>query len=156
MERVARLPFWPVSECEEDLGAIASYEYLLINVKLAAKNILPSVLMERLDELPTDFQSMEQVRYSRAYLDALAFDIREELENPTIDAATGGSAQLLISLTLIKQLSAIGACQFDLTILCGYCKEINSSFYHGNVVACMLLMRTVLNHVPPVFGLCYF
>ena len=32
------------------------------------------------------------------------------------------------------------------------CKEINSSYAHGNVLAVALLMRTVLNHIPPVFG----
>jgi len=32
------------------------------------------------------------------------------------------------------------------------CREINSSYAHGNILATLLLMRTVLNHVPSVFG----
>jgi hypothetical protein len=32
------------------------------------------------------------------------------------------------------------------------CGEINSLYAHGNILATALLMRTVLNHVPPVFG----
>jgi hypothetical protein len=58
----------------------------------------------------------------------------------------------LIAPQVIEDLSKAKLGQFEVTKLIGYCKEINSSFYHGNVVACLLLMRTVLNHVPPVFG----
>ncbi len=32
------------------------------------------------------------------------------------------------------------------------CREINSSFAHGNLFATVLLMRAVLNYVPPLFG----
>src|SRR5215472_6015231 len=32
------------------------------------------------------------------------------------------------------------------------CREINSSYSHGNILATALVMRTVLNHVPSVFG----
>jgi hypothetical protein len=141
----------PSDDPDEQTSVIASYKYLLINVKALCKGLMPSDVCERLDEVPSTIDSIYDFYDSKAHLDAVSVDVRTELEFPTSTESVATTTSL-VAPSLIEELRKVPTDAFDVTKLTGYCKEINSSFYHGNVVACLLLMRTVLNHVPPVFG----
>jgi hypothetical protein len=141
----------PSDDPEEQTSVVASYRYLLINIRALCKGIMPSDVYTELYAVPSEIETIYDVYESKAHLDAVCVDVRTELEFPTSpeSAATKTS---LIAPQLIEDLSKLKPGQFDAKKLTGYCREINSSFYHGNIVACLLLMRTVLNHVPPVFS----
>lgn len=141
----------PSDDPDEQSSVIEAYRYLLINVKALSKELLPSDVLEQLDAVPGNLESIYDVYESKAHLDAVCVDIEAELDNPTPSGSVP-SRTVLVAPQLIEDLSKVKPGQFDATKLTGYCKEINSSFYHGNIVACLLLMRTVLNHVPPIFG----
>jgi hypothetical protein len=144
-------PCGPSDDPDAHTASIENYRYLLINIKALSRAFLSSDVCEQLDAVPSNIDSVYDVYESRAHLDAVCVDINAELNNPT-PAGPAPSRTSLVVPQLIEDLSKLKPGQFDATKLTGYCKEINSSFYHGNVVACLLLMRTVLNHVPPVFG----
>jgi hypothetical protein len=141
----------PSDDPDEQTSVIESYRYLLINVKALSKGLLPSEVSEQLDAVPSDLETIYDVYESKAHLDAVCVDIEAELEHPT-PAGSAATRTSLVAPQLIEELIKVKVGPFDVTKLTGYCKEINSSFYHGNTVACLLLMRTVLNHVPPIFG----
>jgi|HubBroStandDraft_5_1064220.scaffolds.fasta_scaffold06411_6 hypothetical protein len=153
LDRLSKLRLCgPSDDPDEQTAAIESYRYLLINVKILSKGIVPSEISDQLDTLrPGDIELIYDVYQSKAHLDAIAADIKWELENPSLDDYAD-IAQTLIAPKLLKSLREAESANYDFTKLRGYCKEINSSFYSGNFVACLLLMRTVLNHIPPVFG----
>lgn len=52
----------------------------------------------------------------------------------------------------IAELTQIKNSKLDTTRLVQLCKEINHNFTHGNYLSVSMLGRSVLNHVPPVFG----
>jgi hypothetical protein len=141
----------PSDDPDEQTSVMESYRYLLINVRALCKGIMPSDVYTELYAVPSTIESIYDVYESKAHLDAVCVDIRTELEFPTSPESAAMKTSL-VAPQLIEDLSKVKPGQFDPTKLTGYCKEINSSFYHGNTVACLLLMRTVLNHVPPVFG----
>jgi hypothetical protein len=141
----------PGDDPDEQTNVIESYRYMLINIKALSRGVLSSDVCEQLELVPSDIESVYNVYESKAHLDAVCIDIDAELSDPTTPSSTAPRTSLVAS-KLIEDLSKVKSDQFDVTKLTGYCKEINSSFYHGNVVGCLLLMRTVLNHVPPVFG----
>lgn len=141
----------PSDDPDEQAFVIASYKYLLINLKAVCKGLMPSDVCEQLDAVPSSIDSIYDVLDSKAHLDAVCVDIHTELEFPTSSDSPATKTSLIAS-SIIEELRNTTTGAFDVTKLTGYCKEINSSFYHGNIVACSLLMRTVLNHVPPVFG----
>jgi hypothetical protein len=141
----------PSDDPDEQTNVVESYRYILTNVKVLSAGLVPTDISEQLEALqPNSIEDIYDVFKSRAYLDAIAADIEAVLDEPISDGAAG--ARWLLSAHLIDALSKVNTGSFDTTKLRGYCKEINASFYHGNYVACLLLMRTVLNHVPPVFG----
>lgn len=141
----------PSDDPDEQTGVIEGYRYLLINIKRLSKGIVSSELQEELDSVPSNINHIYDVYESKAHLDAVAGDIEADLDN--LPAPSDSTPQYgLLPSSLIERLNQVHSNTFDVTKLKGYCKEINSTFYHGNFVACLLLMRTVLNHVPPIFG----
>ena len=59
----------------------------------------------------------------------------------------------LIALERIEQLRAIKSIPFDLKKLIRLCEEINAVYAAGCYFATAMLIRGVLDHVPPLFGL---
>lgn len=58
-----------------------------------------------------------------------------------------------ISQTRIEALEEVnGKCQYDLSKLIYLCKEINDNYVRRNYFSVALLLRTILNHVPPAFN----
>ena len=58
-----------------------------------------------------------------------------------------------INHSKINQLEDLNdKCPYDLYKLIALCKEINSNYIHHNYYSVALLLRTVLNHVPPAFN----
>jgi hypothetical protein len=142
----------PSDDPEEQTGVIESYRYILINIKMLSKGIVSSDTSAQLDGLnPDKIGSVYDVYTSKAYLDAIAYEVAFDLENIS-DAPEPSATHHLISPQLIKALKESKPNAFDASRLAEYCREINSGFAHGNLISCLLLMRAVLNHVPPVFG----
>lgn len=42
--------------------------------------------------------------------------------------------------------------KFDLTWLIKLCEELNDNFKYGNYLTVAMISRTILNHIPPIFG----
>jgi hypothetical protein len=139
----------PSDDPDEQTSVIESYRYLLINIKVSSTGLVSFETKKQLDELrPEAIESIYDVYSSKAYLDAVAIDIGDDVENVT--EVPGGPH--LISPDLIEALRATTPDGLDASRLAEYCREINSGFAQANLISCLLLMRAVLNHVPPVFG----
>jgi hypothetical protein len=55
-------------------------------------------------------------------------------------------------LERIEQLRTIQSGEFDLSKLIELCKEINNCFQVESYMAVAMLVRAILDHVPPIFG----
>src|SRR3989344_5695220 len=54
--------------------------------------------------------------------------------------------------TIILSLSELKSEKYDLTKLIKMCKELNYNYSLGNYLSCGMLIRAILDHVPPIFG----
>jgi hypothetical protein len=141
----------PSDDPDEQTSVIESYRHILIHIKVPSKGVVSTETQAMLDEQePLKIESIYDVYSSKAYLDAISSDIASDLENTEMSET--GSRTPVISPVLIKALREAKPNSFDASRLAEYCREINSGFAHGNLISCILLMRAVLNHVPPVFG----
>jgi hypothetical protein len=57
-----------------------------------------------------------------------------------------------VEQSVIEQLRQSASKKHDFSKLVRFCEELNSSFASGNYLASTLLIRALLNHVPPIFG----
>jgi hypothetical protein len=59
---------------------------------------------------------------------------------------------LFVDPSVIEALRQCHNKKYDLAKVVRFCEELNSSYSSGNYLASSLLIRALLNHVPPVFG----
>jgi hypothetical protein len=68
------------------------------------------------------------------------------------EAWSGEEKAVFVEPSLIEDLRKSSNKKQDLTKVVRFCEELNSSFSSGNYLASTLLIRALLNHIPPVFG----
>lgn len=56
----------------------------------------------------------------------------------------------------LEELKEIRSSNFDLSRLIQYCEELNFNFKHGNYLTVAILGRSIINHIPPIFGFTTF
>lgn len=57
-----------------------------------------------------------------------------------------------VSQRRLEELRAQTNGEWDLKRLVRMCEELNSSYEHGSYIACSMLVRSIVDHVPPIFG----
>jgi hypothetical protein len=75
---------------------------------------------------------------------------RRSARRPNLPA--GASPPSYVNLARIEQLRSTRSASFDLRRLVRLCEELNSVFAAGNAHASAMLLRAILDHIPPVFG----
>jgi hypothetical protein len=59
---------------------------------------------------------------------------------------------MYVSSERLRQLRECSGTKFDLTKLVALCEELNVAHHSGLLLACSMLTRAILDHVPPIFG----
>lgn len=57
-----------------------------------------------------------------------------------------------ISEERLNELRVLKSKQFDLSRLIKFCEELNANFQNGSLISVILLSRSLIDHVPPIFG----
>ncbi len=63
----------------------------------------------------------------------------------------GKNLESYVDSERMEQLRAINSDRFDLSKLSGLCEELNKSYDSGCYLAVTMLIRAILDHVPPIF-----
>ena len=140
----------------DDLDAHTSFclqcRHLLIQMQRFTSRLLPDPEKERLIKLEVDIHDLFSAFEVQSELEALLPDIETWLSQPDSNTLTDTTIHQMIQTSVINQIKERSSSEFDTTVLVRLCEETNSCFSHGNIVATVLTMRSVLNYVPPVFG----
>jgi hypothetical protein len=153
IEDARKFRFCGPSDDPDEITAVTSgYRYLLVQLKRLAGPILPTPAASRLEAIDVEVNNIYSAFEARAEVDALLPDIEDALAVLGGVGKSAGANLWIVDPALIGILKGMTPGRVDVDTLVRICEEINSSLAHGNVLAAALLMRTVLNHVPPVFG----
>ena len=94
-------------------------------------------------------------RISRSDLDMLRSDIgycHQVLSKIEADHVAGEHKNPYIDIKRIEELERISNDKFNLMMLIEFCKELNRCHSVGAILAIPLLVRSILDHVPPIFS----
>lgn len=153
IEQAERFRFCgPSDDPEEQTSVTSGYRYLMTQFKRLVGPILPEEPASRLNSINVEIDNLYSVYDAKAEFDALIPDIEAALEFADDGAVGSGANRWIIEPGIIARLTEANSSAVDVGTLAKMCREINSSYAYGNILATALLMRTVLNHVPPVFG----
>jgi hypothetical protein len=141
----------PSDDPDEQTAVTTGYRYVLVQIQRLATPLLAEAEAKRLNAIDVDVNSIYSAYEARGELDALLPDIEAALERADDNALSVGGSAWIIDPTLIDRLSTAASPRLDVAVLTRMCREINSCFAHGNLVATVLVMRAVLNYIPPLF-----
>ena len=74
------------------------------------------------------------------------------IEDLHIKSKFKNNSNVFIDENIIIKFEDLIDPKFDTIKLLQYLKEVNRSYKEGDFLSCILLLRAVLNYVPPVFG----
>jgi len=141
----------PSADLDEQSAVAVGYNHLVVQFKRLVTPILPPEPASRLNKIEV-VDNIYSVYAAHAELEALIPEIKDALAMLDQSGFPTHASGFIVEPSLIVTLEGLTTSNYDVASLIRICKEINSSYVHGNVLAVVLLMRTVLNHVPPVFG----
>ncbi len=126
--------------------AVIQYERLLTHWKLA----FPT------EPLPKDSDIRRHLHFSESIdYQGLLSDDFFEADNQALTYISSDLQKrrndLYVSEERIQELSSISTARFDLRRLIYICRELNLGYQSGQVYALPLLVRSILDHIPPIF-----
>jgi len=77
---------------------------------------------------------------------------RKKVNTADIPGGDHNKKTFYIENSLILALSGIKSDQYDLSKLVKMCKELNDNYSLDNYLACGMLIRAILDHIPPIFN----
>lgn len=140
----------PSDDPDEQTAVTFAFRHIVIQLKRLAGPLLAEDDRRRLDELEVEGNNIYSAYDAHSEIVALLPDIEAALENCD-DIPSTVTSKSIVDTQIIRCLELATSESFDFQLLARICKEINSCYFHGNIVATLLLMRAVLNYVPPVF-----
>jgi hypothetical protein len=99
----------------------------------------------------TGSQSYHSVEQAGSVVRSAVTAIRRRSARPPRVPAGASAPQPYVNLARIEELWSIKSASFDLRRLVRMCEELNSVFAAGNVLACAMLLRAIVDHIPPIF-----
>lgn len=139
----------PSDDPDEQTAVTAGFRHLVIQLQRLAAPLLPEPEKQRLNSIEVEYNDIFSVYDANAEIESLLYDIEDALDRADISSVA--TASHIVQSTVIDRLQEVSSQRFDTAFLVRLCREINSCYAHGNIVATALTMRTVLNYVPPVF-----
>ena len=117
----------------------------------AVKRIGDPDLSEQVSGLDLNVVTIEDAHRLNAELRGVIDHLREVSADPTYGASVKTNVAFL-EPSVLSKLRALKSPKFDFTKLVRMCEELNDAYGRANYLSCALLIRAIMNHVPPVFG----
>lgn len=143
----------PSDDPDEQTAVTSGYRYLVTQFKRLAAPVLTSPSVARLNAIEVEIDNLYSAYDARAELDALLPEIETALERLDDD----GDLQVLDGAAIIAEsrlveLRSVVQPDFDFRKLIRLCEEINAAYGLQCYYATAMLIRGLLDHVPPLFG----
>ncbi len=142
----------PSDDPDEQYAYSRAFYDLSMRFVSAVKRIGDPELSELVSNIDLEFSyHIADAHHLKANLQTVVDTLNELSSNPNYGKDIAISS-VFLNKDLIIELKSIDIDRLDLSKLIKMCEELNDSYVRANYIACALLIRAVLNHVPPVFG----
>jgi SAM-dependent methyltransferase len=111
--------------------------------------LIPNTEYDSSDDYPTFVEAAQSLV---AGADHLARDMVEYEWSEQQDSMTSSTPRWYIDPSRIDELRSLSDKKFDLTKLIRLCEELNLCYSHDCFFAVAMLARSIIDHIPPIFG----
>ena len=156
LELATEVEQFPLNECspsddlERQWAYINAFKSVAIRFVGVAKKIDDEELQTAIVKLNVNAEFIVDAYDIQAELIAIIYYIRERAKNPSWGQLKV-SADEFVEASLIDRIATLKITQFNLSKLIRFAQELNDNYKRGNYLSCALLIRAIINHVPPIF-----
>ena len=142
----------PSDDPDKQYAYTCEFRDIAIRFQAAIKRIGDPDLSEQINLLNFDISNfISDAHLLRANLYPIIDQLHERSNDPSYGQFVADN-YLFLHKDIIAELKTIKDSKFDLSKLIKMCEELNDSYARANYIASALLIRSVMNHVPPIFG----
>jgi len=142
----------PSDDPEKQYAYTCGFRDIAIRFISAIKRIGDPDLSELVSRLDTDISdNIRDAHKLKAELIPVIDALRVELEDPSYIVRASQNAAFL-DFGVFQEIKVIKSQQFDTSKLVRMCEELNDCYGRSNYISSILLLRAIINHIPPVFG----
>ncbi len=139
----------PSDDPDEQTAVIYGFKHLAKTFLAKARKIANQELQETLEAINTNIDSIYDVYDLNTEIQIVIDTLRDISKYPIQFQVASAS---FVNLLIIEDLRQVKGFKLDLSKVIRFCEELNSSFNANNYLATSLLLRSLINHVPPIFG----
>jgi hypothetical protein len=139
----------PSDDPDKQTAVIYEYKHQAKIFIANARKIVNQELQESLESISTDIDSIYEV-YDLVTEIQIVIDTLRDISKYPVQFQF--SSVNFVDPQIIEELRQVEGFKFDLSKVIRFCEELNSSFNANNYLASALLLRSLINHVPPIFG----
>lgn len=142
----------PSDDPDKQYAYVSSFRNLIIRFVAAIKRIGDPDLSEIVSSLDLDISyHISEAHLLKAEIQTVIDHLNEVSSDPDYGMSVASNSCFL-NLEVLFELKAIKSPRLDISKLIKLCEELNDAYARANYISAALLIRTVLNHVPSVFG----
>jgi len=164
--KMTEIDIWSKGEVFEYLksllnsGQIKDCEYLKIKIGYA-NAFYPECLKNMASRIParnvytnsTGYNAPSLYSWPKCQEDCVRYSKTDNIESWLEDRDNKKTpSNIYVSNNRIEELKEIKHKKYDLTKLIELCNELNHCFSRGDFLAVSMLVRAIIDHVPPIFG----
>jgi len=141
----------PSDDPDKQYAYTAGFRDIAVRFVAAIKRIGDAELSDAVAGIDIAPSYISEAHEVRAKLYIVIDQLNEVAKDPNYALQAAANAAFLDAKVLL-QLRAVSKAKLDPCKLVRMCEELNDSYARGNFVASLLLIRAIMNHVPPAFG----
>jgi hypothetical protein len=157
LELAKEVEQFPVEHCSpsDDPDKETAYVYGFLQearpFEAAIRRIGDPDLSDQVSGLNLDISYITEAYTLKQRLLGVIDHLRELSSDPSYGRSIRSNAAFL-DPGVLEILRKTTSHKFDFAKLVRFCEELNDAYGRGNYLSCVLLIRAVMNHVPPVFA----
>ena len=144
----------PSDDLDEQTAVTAGYRHLTIQFKRLAAPVLSSSTAARLQAIDVEINNLYSAYDAKAELDAILPELEKAIDDLEFeDGTTEQNESVLVAESRLVELRSIVSPDYDFQKLIRMTEEMNWAYAAQCYYASAMLIRALLDHVPPIFGL---
>ncbi len=152
------ITYFPLGDCgpsddpDMQYAYTSSFRDLVIRFVSAIKRIGDPDLSELVTSIDLNISNyISEAHLLKAEIQTVIDRLSEVSSDPQYGVSFASNS-VFLNLEVLRDLKSIKSSRLDIGKLTKLCEELNDAYARANYISSVLLIRAVLNHVPPVFG----
>lgn len=143
----------PSDDPDKQYAYASTFRDLLIRLVAMLKRLNDPIIDDLLQLVNENFEVnfISEAHYQRSRITPV-FDYLDEIKDKQEYFINALSNINFIENEVLEKIRTLKSGKYDFSKLCKFIEELNFNYKYGNYLSSILLLRAIINHIPPIFG----